>query len=43
MINACWNIHKFVALDACYIKSRYLIMLIIVVRIDVNNNAIPLA
>jgi hypothetical protein len=42
-INACWNIHKFIALDACYTKSRYLMMLIIVVRIDTNNNAIPLA
>jgi hypothetical protein len=42
-INACWNIHKFVALDACYTKSRYLMMLMIVVGIDANNNAIPLA
>jgi hypothetical protein len=42
-INACWNIQKFVALNACYTKSKYLIMLIIIVRIDTNNNAIPLA
>jgi hypothetical protein len=42
-INACRNIHKFVALDACYTKSRYLMMLIIVVGIDANDNAIPLA
>jgi hypothetical protein len=42
-INACRNIRKFVALDACHTKSKYLIMLMIVVRIDANNNAIPLA
>jgi hypothetical protein len=42
-INACRNIHKFVALDACYTKSRYLMMLIIAVGIDANDNAIPLA
>jgi len=42
-INACWNIYKFVALDAYYTKSRYLMMLMIVVRIDANDNAIPLA
>ena len=42
-INACQNIRKFVALDACYTKSRYLIILIIAVGIDANDNAIPLA
>jgi hypothetical protein len=42
-INACRNIRMFVALDACYTKLRYLMMLMIVVGIDANNNAIPLA
>ena len=42
-INACWNIHKFIALDACYTKSRYLMMLMIAVGKDANDNAIPLA
>ena len=42
-INACWNIRKFVALDACYTKLRYLMMLMIAVGIDINNNAILLA
>ena len=42
-INACWNIRKFVALDACHTKSRYPMMLMIAVGIDANDNAIPLA
>jgi hypothetical protein len=42
-INACQNIQKFVVLNACYTKLKYLIMLIIVVRINANNNTIPLA
>jgi hypothetical protein len=42
-INACQNIWKFVVLDACHLKSKYLIMLMIAVRLDANNNAIPLA
>jgi hypothetical protein len=42
-INACRNIWRFVALDACYTKSKYPMMLIIAVGIDANNNAIPLA
>jgi len=42
-INACWNIRRFVALDACHTKSKYPIMLMIAVGIDVNDNAIPLA
>jgi hypothetical protein len=42
-INACWNIRRFVVLDACHTKSKYLIMLMIAVGIDANNNAIPLA
>jgi hypothetical protein len=42
-INACWNIQRFVALDACHTKSKYLMMLMIAVGIDANDNAIPLA
>jgi hypothetical protein len=42
-INACRNIQRFVALDACYTKSKYLMMLMIAVGIDANDNAIPLA
>jgi hypothetical protein len=42
-INACQHIQMFVALDACHTKSKYLMMLMIVVRIDANNNTIPLA
>jgi hypothetical protein len=42
-INACQNIWSFVALDVCYTKSKYLIMLIIAIGIDANGNAIPLA
>jgi hypothetical protein len=42
-INACRNIQRFVALDACYTKSKYLIILIIAVGIDANDNAISLA
>jgi hypothetical protein len=37
------TICKFVALNAYYTKSRYLMMLMIIVGIDANNNAIPLA
>jgi hypothetical protein len=42
-INTCRNIQSFVALDACYTKSKYLMMLMIAVGIDTNDNAIPLA
>jgi hypothetical protein len=42
-INVCWNMQRFVVLDACYTKSKYLMMLMIAVGIDANNNAIPLA
>ena len=42
-INACWHIWKFVVLDVCHTKSKYPMMLMIVVGIDANNNAIPLA
>jgi len=42
-INAYRNIRKFVALDACHTKSKYPMMLMIVVGIDANDNAIPLA
>jgi hypothetical protein len=42
-INACQNIQKFVALDICYTKSKYPMMLMIAVGIDANDNAIPLA
>jgi len=42
-INACSNIQRFVVLDACHTKSKYLIMLMIAVGIDANDNAIPLA
>src|SRR5438270_13876446 len=33
-INACRNIRKFVALDACHTKSKYPMMLMIAVGID---------
>jgi hypothetical protein len=42
-INACRNIRKFVALDACHTKSKYPMMLMIAVGIDANDNAIPLS
>ena len=42
-INTCWNIQSFVVLDVCYTKLKYLIMLMIAVRIDANSNAILLA
>jgi hypothetical protein len=42
-INACRNIRRFVALDACYTKSKYPMMLMIAVGIDANDNVIPLA
>ena len=43
MKKACRWLRKFVALDACYTKSKFYIMLIIAVRIDTNDNILPLS
>ena len=38
--NACQKICTFAALNACHTKSKYSMMLMITVKIDVNNNVI---
>ena len=40
---ACQYLRRFVALDACYTKSRYSMMLLIAVGIDANDNVLPLS
>jgi len=42
-IHAHRFLRNFVAFNACYTKSKYLMTLMIAVRIDANDNAIPLA
>jgi hypothetical protein len=42
-IHAHQFLRNFVAFDACYTKSKYLITLMIAVKIDANDNTIPLA
>lgn len=42
-INACQNIWKFIALDACHTKSKYPMTPMIAVGIDANDNVIPLS
>jgi hypothetical protein len=40
---ACRWLRKFVALDACHTRSKFHMMLIIAVRIDANDNILPLS
>ena len=41
--NVCQRICTFVTLNACHTKSKYSMMLMITVKIDVNDNAISLS
>ena len=36
-------LRRFFAIDACYIKSQFPMMLMIACSIDVNDNVIPLS
>jgi hypothetical protein len=40
---ACSQLHKFIAVDGTYTRSKYRMQLLIVVGIGANNNRVPLA
>jgi len=42
-ISASYKLRRFFAINTCYIKSQFLIMLMIVYSIDANDNILLLA
>jgi hypothetical protein len=43
MTKACRWLRKFIALDAYHTRSKFYIMLMIAVRINANDNILPLS